>query len=290
MARKVKNVALDRAQEKAKKQKRLAIILCGVLALDPRVRGAEDDEAHELRPRRRRSSRRPRRRRPRRIRQYDARADVEARRPSRLRRAASAARRSRSSPSSRRRPTRAADRVRELREQGPVPPVGPEDRRRGSVRPRPRPKTSTAAPDAGKTGATPPAPPAPPPTVGRHLGQRRAHERHRRPPTSRTSGAVFQQAGIALFHLVSLTQKSAKVAIAGGSYADGAPALTLTVGTAGHAAEHRRRDALHAAARAAGHAGAGLVDDDDAGTTTPTTTTPASIVPSDSGRLVLRRH
>jgi hypothetical protein len=30
---------------------------------------------------------------------------------------------------------------------------------------------------------------------------------------------------------VSLTQKSAKVAIAGGSYADGAPAMTLTVGT-----------------------------------------------------------
>ena len=46
------------------------------------------------------------------------------------------------------------------------------------------------------------------------------------------AGVVFQQAGnSALFHLVSLTQKSAKVAIAGGSYANGAPALTLTVGT-----------------------------------------------------------
>src|SRR5690242_2569781 len=33
MARKAKNVALDRAQEKAKKQKKLAIILCSVLAL-----------------------------------------------------------------------------------------------------------------------------------------------------------------------------------------------------------------------------------------------------------------
>ena len=45
-----------------------------------------------------------------------------------------------------------------------------------------------------------------------------------------TSGTVFDQVGAPLFHLLSLTAKSAKVAIAGGSYADGAPSLTLKVG------------------------------------------------------------
>jgi hypothetical protein len=46
-----------------------------------------------------------------------------------------------------------------------------------------------------------------------------------------TSGVVFTEAGSTpIFHLLSLTQKAAKVTIAGGSYADGAAALTLTVG------------------------------------------------------------
>jgi hypothetical protein len=44
-----------------------------------------------------------------------------------------------------------------------------------------------------------------------------------------TSGPIFDRAG-SLFQLVSLTAKTAKVAIVGGSYADGAPTLTLTVG------------------------------------------------------------
>jgi hypothetical protein len=43
------------------------------------------------------------------------------------------------------------------------------------------------------------------------------------------SGPVFDRVG-ALFELVSLTRTSAKVTIVGGSYADGAPALTLRVG------------------------------------------------------------
>jgi len=46
-----------------------------------------------------------------------------------------------------------------------------------------------------------------------------------------TSGTVFNELGAPLFHLVSLTQTTAKVAISGGSYADGAPALKLAVGT-----------------------------------------------------------
>ena len=45
-----------------------------------------------------------------------------------------------------------------------------------------------------------------------------------------TSGATFLRAG-SLFHVVALTAKTAKVAIVGGSYADGAPAITLKMGT-----------------------------------------------------------
>lgn len=43
------------------------------------------------------------------------------------------------------------------------------------------------------------------------------------------SGPIFDRVG-ALFELVSLTKTMAKVTIVGGSYADGAPALTLKVG------------------------------------------------------------
>lgn len=45
-----------------------------------------------------------------------------------------------------------------------------------------------------------------------------------------TAGATFQRSG-SLFHVVSLTAKTAKIAIVGGSYADGAPAITLKMGT-----------------------------------------------------------
>lgn len=45
-----------------------------------------------------------------------------------------------------------------------------------------------------------------------------------------TAGATFQRVG-SLFHVVSLTAKTAKIAIVGGSYADGAPAITLKMGT-----------------------------------------------------------
>jgi len=44
-----------------------------------------------------------------------------------------------------------------------------------------------------------------------------------------TAGTVFSRIG-AVFHLVALTRTTAKVTINGGSYASGAPALTLTVG------------------------------------------------------------
>jgi hypothetical protein len=44
-----------------------------------------------------------------------------------------------------------------------------------------------------------------------------------------TSGVTYSRVG-SLFHLVSLTAKTAKIAIVGGSYADGAPAITLQMG------------------------------------------------------------
>jgi hypothetical protein len=43
------------------------------------------------------------------------------------------------------------------------------------------------------------------------------------------SGATFNRVG-AIFHLISLTQKTAKLSIVGGSYASGAKAITLHVG------------------------------------------------------------
>ena len=45
-----------------------------------------------------------------------------------------------------------------------------------------------------------------------------------------TTGATFKRVGT-LFHLVSLTSKTAKISVAGGSYADGAPTVTLHMGT-----------------------------------------------------------
>ncbi|HLX20393.1 MAG TPA: hypothetical protein VKR23_09585 [Gaiellaceae bacterium] len=78
------------------------------------------------------------------------------------------------------------------------------------------PKTSTSS-----TPSAPKTPPSPPPTsaVLSVNGQL----------SSVLAGADFPTA-TPLFHLVSLTAKTARVTIAGGSYADGAPSLTLTVG------------------------------------------------------------
>jgi len=227
MARKTKNVALDRAQEKAKKQKKLAIILCSVLAL---VLVYEVPKTLKLMS-------------------PTATAPVVE---------TSAATPPAPNPAA---PTSATS-------GGPsLPPVAaqstaPAQSLVASVQVQPDPgqltefanfaskdpfldsvqKTGVAAAPTGpssKTSTTQPktkttvpkTPPAPPPTtavisINGEL-------------TSVTvgtdfplAGVVFQQAGnSALFHLVSLTQKSAKVAIAGGSYANGSPALTLTVGT-----------------------------------------------------------
>lgn len=96
--------------------------------------------------------------------------------------------------------------------------------------PTPASSSSKKKKASSSTPPVPKAPPAPPPTsavisVNGELGNVSVNT------DFPTSGTVFNEVGAPLFHLVSLTQTSAKVAIAGGSYADGSAALTLVVGT-----------------------------------------------------------
>lgn len=95
-------------------------------------------------------------------------------------------------------------------------------------------------------------------------------------------GTDFPQAGVtfnrvgAIFHLVSLTARSAKISIVGGSYADGANTITLTMGkplTLQNTADGTRYIlTLEPAAGQSGASGSGS----PGGSTTPSTTTPAS--------------
>jgi hypothetical protein len=229
MARKAKNVALDRAQEKAKKQKKLAIILCSVLAL---VLVYEVPKTLKLMS--------PAAKAP----VVEASASTPAA-PNPTATTSTPA----SSPSSSPPPATASSAptqslvasVQVQPDPGQLtefarfaskdPFVQSVQKAAGSAAPATAssPKSS-ATPKTKATATAPKTPPAPPPTsavisingelVSVAVGT-----------DFPTSGTVFTQAGAAIFHLVSLTQKSAKVAIAGGSYADGAPALTLTVGT-----------------------------------------------------------
>jgi len=103
------------------------------------------------------------------------------------------------------------------------------------------------------------------------------------------SGATFNRVG-AIFHLVSLTAKSAKISIVGGSYADGANTITLTMGkplTLQNTADGTRYVLILEPASAQSGASGGSSTTPSA--TTPTTTTPAgngtpmsAIVPSAS--------
>ena len=90
------------------------------------------------------------------------------------------------------------------------------------------PSTTTPTSTTPKAPPTPPAPPALPPTsaVISLNGELMTVAVNADFPTA---GTVFSRIG-SLFHLASLTKTTAKVTIVGGSYADGAPALTLTVG------------------------------------------------------------
>lgn len=226
MARKAKNVALDRAQEKAKKQKKVAIVLFGVLAL---VLVFEVPKTMKLMS-------------------SGAKAPVVE---------ASASTPAAPNPTvTTSTPTGGPSAT--------LPPSGatastPAQSIVASVQVQPDPgqltefahfetkdpflqsvqksgATAATGPSTSKSGTAPKTkvtapktPPSPPPTAAviSINGELVSVTVDTDFPTA---GTVFSQAGAPLFHLVSLTQKSAKVAIAGGSYADGAPAITLTVG------------------------------------------------------------
>jgi len=82
----------------------------------------------------------------------------------------------------------------------------------------PTPPTPPKAPSGGTS--TPPAPPVPPPTS--------AVSSVNDQPESVAVGGDFPAAN-PMFHVVSLTETTAKIAIAGGSYANGSATLTLRV-------------------------------------------------------------
>jgi hypothetical protein len=89
---------------------------------------------------------------------------------------------------------------------------------------------STPSGSSPGTGSTPKTPPAPAPTTAviSLNGEPMAVNVGSAFPVS---GATFDRVG-SLFQLVSLTPTSAKVSVVGGSYADGSNALTLQVGKA----------------------------------------------------------
>jgi hypothetical protein len=144
------------------------------------------------------------------------------------------------------------------------------------------PTSSAGGPaTTAKTGAAPKTPPAPPPTsaVISVNGELMNVQVDTDFPTA---GVVFSQVGAPLFHLLSLTQKTAKVTIAGGSYANGAAALTLTVGqpvTLQNTADGTRYTLL---LEPQGTPVPPPPTSTTPGSTTPTTTTP-SVVPSSGG-------
>lgn len=85
---------------------------------------------------------------------------------------------------------------------------------------------TTSAPPPSSPGGSAPSAPAPTSAVISVNGEAGSVQVGSDFPTS---GTVFSRVG-AIFHLVSLTAKSAKVAIAGGSYASGAQTIPLTMG------------------------------------------------------------
>ena len=273
MARKAKNVALDRAQEKAKKQKKLAIILCSVLAL---VLVYEVPKTMKLMSS---GAKAP---------VVEASASTPAAPNPTVTSSTPVAGPSGSLPPTAATSSTPAQSIVASVQVQPDPGQLTEFEHFASKDPflqsvqksgaaaATGPSTSKSATPPKTKVAAPKTPPAPPPTtavisINGELVNVTVDS------DFPTAGTVFSQAGAPLFHLVSLTQKSAKVAIAGGSYADGAPAITLTVGkpvTLQNTADGTRYTLLL----------------EQQGTvvptsTTPTGTTPAatSVVPSSGG-------
>lgn len=277
MARKVKNVHLEKQQVKAKKQKRLAIILSAVLVLVlvievPKTMKLMSPQAKA--PVISSSSAAPA-------------ANPQAATTTPLPAAAQAEAPATPAPTAQAivasvQPQPGAGQLTQFQLFASKDPFDQTVQKTSSA-------TSTAAakPSSAKTapsGATKPPklPPAPPPasaviSVNGELMNVTAGTDF---PGAGT--AIYAQVGSALFHLVSLTQKTAVVAIAGGSYADGAPTLTLTVGkpvTLQNTADGTRYTLLLEPQ------GTPMPTSTTAGTSTPPAgvTTTASVVPSSSG-------
>lgn len=222
MARKVKNVALDRAQEKAKKQKKIAIVLCAVLALvlvyevphtmklmHPAAKAPVVDGSATAAPAPNPAAATP----------------ATAGGPPPQSSSPPASSGPKQSIVAYVQPTADPGQLTEFaRFASKDPFLESVQKTSGSTSP-----TSSSTPKAPAGPKAPKAPPAPPPgsavisvngeLINVGVGM-----------DFPTSGSVFSQVGAPLFHLLSLTQRTAKVTIAGGSYANGAQALTLTVG------------------------------------------------------------
>jgi hypothetical protein len=258
MARKVKNVALDRAQEKAKKQKKMAIVLCAVLAL---VLVYEVPHTMKLMH--------PAAKAP--VVEASATAAPAPNPAATTPTAGGPPAQSAPSPATSTPAQSIVASVQPTVDPGQLtefarfaskdPFLESVQKTSGSTAP-----TSASAPKAPKTAKAPKAPPAPPPgsaviSVNGELASVGVGM------DFPTSGTVFNQVGAPLFHLLSLTQKTAKVTIAGGSYANGAQALTLTVGqpvTLQNTADGTRYTLLL----------------EPQGTLVPTSTTPTSTTPA----------
>lgn len=158
----------------------------------------------------------------------------------------------------------------------PAPPSS------SSATPAPTPTPPVAPPPAPAPATPPPAPVEAPPTAAviSLNGQVTSVSVNSDFPIA---GAVFDRVG-SLFHLASLTKKSARVTINGGSYASGQPALTLTVGkpvTLQNTADGTRYTLLleppgTQVPTTLAPVGASTTP---ATTTTATTTTPSSVLP-----------
>jgi hypothetical protein len=147
--------------------------------------------------------------------------------------------------------------------------------------------SGSATPSKTKpSSGTPKAPPAPPPTsaVVSLNGELMSVNVGGQFPTA---GAVFDQIGSSLFVLDSLTAKAAKISIAGGSYASGAPSLTLDVGkavTLQNTADGTRYTLiLEPQGTQVPSAGTTGSTSSSTTSTVPTTTTPSVIPSSSSG-------
>ena len=227
MARKVKNVHLEKQQVKAKKQKRLAIILSAVLALvlvvevpktmklmSPQAKAPVISSANAAPA-----------------------ANPQATTTTPLPAAAQAEAPATPAPSAQAiveavPPQPGTGQLTQFQLFASKDPFNQSVQKAASAAAAPPAKPSSAKTPPPVTSKPPKAPPAPPPTsaVISVNGE----------PMTVTPGSDFPgpgtttyaQVGSALFNLVSLTQRTATVKIAGGTYADGAPSLTLTVGKA----------------------------------------------------------